>query len=90
MFESPIHTKFVAIFYYFILERYLLLVHKRLTIQTIKDVANGGHISPGVLGILVQKHEKCDPSSNYKLLYWFLQHSHTPAPPTLIHRLQAI
>ena len=37
----------------FILERCLLLAHKRLTIQTtnaIKDVANEGHISPDVMG----------------------------------------
>ena len=39
--------------FYFILERCLLLAHKRLSIQTtnaIKDVANEGHISPEIFG----------------------------------------
>ena len=42
---------------FFILERCLLLIHKRITIPTtnaIKDVANKGHISPEVMGILAQ------------------------------------
>ena len=50
---------------YFILERCLLLIHKRSTIQTtnaIKDVANEGHISPRVIGDPCTKTEKFDPS----------------------------
>ena len=43
-----------------------MLIHKRITIQTtnaIKDVANEGHISPEVMGILAQNiRQKCDPS----------------------------
>ena len=57
---------------YFILERCLLLVHKRLTIQTtnaIKD-ENEGHISPDVMGDPCTKTRKCDPSeSNGNYLY---------------------
>ena len=43
-----------------------MLIRKRLTIQTTnatKDVANEGHISPEVMGILAQNiKQRCDPS----------------------------
>ena len=60
---------------YFILERCLLLVHKRLTIQTtntIKDVANEGHISPDVMGILAQNLENAIPLRVMEIIYTIL------------------
>ena len=57
-FLTSIHFKWYTLF---ILERCLLLIRKRLTIQTtiaIKDVANEGHISPDVMGGSLHKNQK--------------------------------
>ena len=63
---------------YFVLERCLLLAHKRSTIQTtnaIKDVANEGHISPDVMGgwILAQKLENAIPLLIIEAIYTILR-----------------
>ena len=50
---QPFIAQSVPIKVLFVLEICLLLVHKRITIQItggLKDVANGGHVSPRVTG----------------------------------------
>ena len=50
---QPFIAQSVPIKVLFVLEICLLLVHKRITIQitgALKDVANGGHVSPRVTG----------------------------------------
>ena len=52
-----------------------MLAHKRLTIQTtnaIKDVANEGHISPDVMGILAQNLENAIPLRVMEIIYTIL------------------
>ena len=73
----------------FILEGCLLLVYKRLTIQTtnaIKDVANEGHRSPRVMGILAQTlHTNATPLIQISVVLLLIiikwVSSHTPSPP---------
>ena len=68
-----------------------MLVHKRLTIQTtnaIKDVANEGHISPRVMGILAQTlHKNATPLINISVVLLLIiiewVSSHTPSPPPI-------
>ena len=77
-----------------ILERCLLLAHKRLTIQTtnaIKDVANEGHISPRCYGGSLHKSSKnAIPLRVMEIIYtilWLVS-SHTPSPPIVWQDIQ--